>query len=191
MSTTSIAARVAITRLRSSYCILVVAHEELALDRRTSHFAANKCGVGHNNVAWEACSSVFADYKEKQLHGHDWQPFIDSLYWLTAALTTTGYGDIKPENQIEMVYACTIMVIGKMIVGYILGMVAATLANDESVRICFEQSVTVSDFCCRVSIFPYIFRCFFNNLFNLKNKSIITVFVRICGMSCTSNVVGA
>ena len=61
-------------------------------------------------------------------------------------MTSTGYGDIKPETQSEMIYGCVVMVLGKLMLGYVLGMVAATLANDESLRVWYEQNVTVSLF---------------------------------------------
>nr|XP_018667906.1 uncharacterized protein LOC100185773 [Ciona intestinalis] len=87
-------------------------------------------------------SSSVTDYKNKQIFGFNSLPWIDSIYWAVATMTSTGYGDIKPENQTEMVYACFVMVLGKLVIGYVLGMVAATLANDESLRVWYEQSVS-------------------------------------------------
>uniref|UniRef100_H2YJK2 Cyclic nucleotide-binding domain-containing protein n=1 Tax=Ciona savignyi TaxID=51511 RepID=H2YJK2_CIOSA len=87
-------------------------------------------------------SSSVTDYKKKMIFGHMGLPWVDSVYWAVATMTSTGYGDIKPENQTEMVYSCCVMVLGKLVIGYVLGMVAATLANDESLRVWYEQSVT-------------------------------------------------
>jgi hypothetical protein len=42
-----------------------------------------------------------------------------------------------------MFYPCIAMVIGKMFVGYVLGMVGATLANDESLRVWYEGNVNI------------------------------------------------
>jgi len=59
-------------------------------------------------------------------------------------MTSTGYGDIKPNTQSEMIYACFVTILGKLIIGYVLGTAAATLANDESLRDWYEQRVMVS-----------------------------------------------
>ena len=80
------------------------------------------------------------------MFGHDLLPWIDSLYWTVATMTSTGYGDIKPETKHEMIYASFVMVLGKIMIGYILGITAATLANDESLRVWYKQNVNVSFF---------------------------------------------
>ena len=59
-------------------------------------------------------------------------------------MTSTGYGDIKPQTQSEMLYASFVMVLGKIMIGYILGITAATLANDESLSVWYKQNVIVS-----------------------------------------------
>lgn len=44
-------------------------------------------------------------------------------------MTTVGYGDITPYNDIDKVLAITAMVVGILLYGYILGAVAATLTS--------------------------------------------------------------
>jgi len=70
-------------------------------------------------------------------------PYVDCLYWAVATMTSTGYGDIKPMLPSEMMYACFVALLGKILIGYMLGTVAATLANDESLRVWYEQRVMV------------------------------------------------
>ncbi|XP_076825494.1 uncharacterized protein LOC143471047 [Clavelina lepadiformis] len=91
-------------------------------------------------ISWAAASVT--DYANNNVFGHHALPYVDSLYWAVATMTSTGYGDIKPETQSEMIYGCVVMVLGKLMLGYVLGMVAATLANDESLRVWYEQNVT-------------------------------------------------
>jgi hypothetical protein len=83
------------------------------------------------------------DYLARNIRGHNALPWVDGLYWAVATMTTTGYGDISPETKGEMFYSCIAMVIGKMFVGYVLGMVGATLANDESLRVWYEGNVNI------------------------------------------------
>lgn len=97
-----------------------------------------------------------SDYATKNIYGHVLLPWVDSLYWAVATMTSTGYGDITPQTQGEMVFSCCVMVLGKLMIGYVLGMVAATLANDESLRVWYEQSVSVS--ACLYDQYPIGFR---------------------------------
>lgn len=41
--------------------------------------------------------------------------YLDSLYFIAATITTTGYGDIVPKTFWEMVVACFIVIFGKVI----------------------------------------------------------------------------
>lgn len=82
------------------------------------------------------------NYGRNRVWGYHFLPFVDSWYWAVATMTSTGYGDIKPETPTEMLYSCFVMVCGKIMIGYVLGMVAATLANDESLRVWYEQRVS-------------------------------------------------
>ena len=44
---------------------------------------------------------------------------------------------------VEMLISCFVMLLGKIALGYVLGMIAATLANDENLRVAFKQQVKV------------------------------------------------
>ncbi|GMH70216.1 hypothetical protein TL16_g05353 [Triparma laevis f. inornata] len=55
--------------------------------------------------------------------------YIASLYWAFTTMTTVGYGDILPTNDVERVYATLIMVLGATIFGYIVGSVGALAIN--------------------------------------------------------------
>ncbi|GMH86668.1 hypothetical protein TrVE_jg10705 [Triparma verrucosa] len=55
--------------------------------------------------------------------------YISSLYWAFTTMTTVGYGDILPTNDVERVYATLIMVLGATIFGYIVGSVGALAVN--------------------------------------------------------------
>ena len=55
--------------------------------------------------------------------------YIISLYWAAATTTSTGYGDITAVNTSERIVALIAMIIGLILYGYILGAIAATIAN--------------------------------------------------------------
>jgi len=39
--------------------------------------------------------------------------YVTSLYWATATITSTGYGDVPPKTIGEKIYAITTMIVGK------------------------------------------------------------------------------
>ena len=68
--------------------------------------------------------------------------YCDSLYWAVATLTSTGYGDYYATNTQEIIYATLVMIIGKLMFGFILGSIASTLANLEMQRVMFEEKLS-------------------------------------------------
>ena len=67
----------------------------------------------------------------------------NSLYWTVTTMTTVGYGDLFATNGVEMVYAIGVMVMGKLLFGFILGTVASTLSNLETRRMLFEDKLKI------------------------------------------------
>ena len=64
-----------------------------------------------------------------------------SYYWAVTTLTTVGYGDLTPTNTLEMSYSIAVMILGKLLFGFILGTVASTLANLEIERVIYEDKL--------------------------------------------------
>ncbi|TPX36422.1 hypothetical protein SeMB42_g07086 [Synchytrium endobioticum] len=67
--------------------------------------------------------------------------YVDSIYWATTTLTTTGYGDIHPDNTGERVMALIVMIIGILFFGYISGTIASSLSNMDSRRVTYRQKM--------------------------------------------------
>ncbi|HMB01277.1 MAG TPA: ion transporter [Spirochaetota bacterium] len=66
----------------------------------------------------------------------DTMPFTDksavythSIYWCITTLTTVGYGDITPQNNLERIYTMMVMILGVGIYGYVIGNISSLLAN--------------------------------------------------------------
>jgi Cyclic nucleotide-binding domain/Ion channel len=55
--------------------------------------------------------------------------YLASLYYCVSTLTSVGYGDIVPANDHERLYAIMLMLLGIGIYGFVIGTVAAILAN--------------------------------------------------------------
>ena len=62
------------------------------------------------------------------------EKLIVSLYWAVATLTSTGYGEINAISVPGMVVALVTMLIGILLFGYAVALMAATLANGDSAR---------------------------------------------------------
>lgn len=70
--------------------------------------------------------------------------YIFSLYWASATLTSVGYGDVSAHNVREMVFALVVQLIGIMLYGYCLGVIAATLTNTASFRYCIYTPLHIN-----------------------------------------------
>ena len=68
------------------------------------------------------------------------QQYIASLYWTVTTLTTTGYGDITPENNAEYVLNICIMVMGATVFGYVVANVS-TLVQVHSSTCSFLSTI--------------------------------------------------
>lgn len=56
-------------------------------------------------------------------------------------MTTTGYGDIRPDSDIERLFAGACMIIGSFLFGYVSGTIASSLSNLDSRRIAYRQKI--------------------------------------------------
>merc|ERR1712127_829219 len=51
--------------------------------------------------------------------------YLASLYWAFTTITTTGYGDITPKSESEVLYCCFAMFLGALMFGYVVGSMAS------------------------------------------------------------------
>ena len=58
--------------------------------------------------------------------------YVYSIYWALTTLTTVGYGDITPTNDLERAYTLGALLIGALLFGYLLSSVGSMIANLDS-----------------------------------------------------------
>ena len=75
-------------------------------------------------------------------------------------LTTTGYGEISATNKLEMIVSSCIMIIGKLMFGYILGNVASEISNWTKNQVEFKGKVAAVKVCFLFMVLCYIIICF-------------------------------
>ena len=83
---------------------------------------------------WLALRGVSADLDQTT-------NYLRALYWCVTTLTTVGYGDIVPSTDAEMLYAMLVMFLGVGVYGYVIGNVAALLANIDPARVRHRELV--------------------------------------------------
>ncbi|MCB1146198.1 MAG: cyclic nucleotide-binding domain-containing protein, partial [Leptospiraceae bacterium] len=60
--------------------------------------------------------------------------YLRAFYWTVTTLTTIGYGDITPQNNIEIIYTIAIMITGAGFYGFFVGNLASILANIDEAK---------------------------------------------------------
>ncbi|CAA7031783.1 unnamed protein product [Microthlaspi erraticum] len=61
--------------------------------------------------------AVYPNFKEASL----WNRYVTALYWSITTLTTTGYGDLHPENPREMLFDIFFMLFNLGLTAYLIG----------------------------------------------------------------------
>ena len=67
--------------------------------------------------------------------------YIRAIYWSVTTLTTIGYGDITPQNNLQTIYTMCIMLVGAGAYGYLVANIASILANSDIVRAQFVDKI--------------------------------------------------
>ena len=80
--------------------------------------------------------------------GKEYKPSVilwfDCLYWFVATTTSTGFGDVSGTTVVEMMYSCFVMLLGKLLIGYVLGLASVTITNNQLQFFQFEEKAKVS-----------------------------------------------
>jgi voltage-gated potassium channel len=71
--------------------------------------------------------------------------YIKGLYWCVTTLTTVGYGDITPQNNVQRIYTIFVMIAGVGFYGFVIGNVASLLSSLDVARSRFLEKTEQID----------------------------------------------
>ena len=70
--------------------------------------------------------------------------YLYSIYWALTTLTTVGYGDITPTNDLERLYALAALLVGALVFGYLLSAVGSMMSNLDNRANMVEQKLDMA-----------------------------------------------
>jgi hypothetical protein len=66
--------------------------------------------------------------KTFNLHDSGWHiKYIYCLYWAITTIVTVGYGDLTPQNYIEVLFVMVVQLIGTAVFGYMINVIGITV----------------------------------------------------------------
>lgn len=60
--------------------------------------------------------------------------YMKSLYWTVTTITTVGYGDITPQNSLQIAYTIFVEILGVGTYGYLIGKIASFLSKRDPAK---------------------------------------------------------
>ena len=88
---------------------------------------------------WIACGWI--EIRGVEAGADRWTRYLEGLYWCVTTLSTVGYGDVAPENNLQRMYAMGVMMLGVGVYGFIIGTVSTILANLDPARVNYLQKM--------------------------------------------------
>ena len=75
------------------------------------------------------------------VHANVWVQYLASVYWALMTLTTVGYGDITPQNDLERLYTLLCLLIGAIVFGFLLSTLGDLLSNVDPTAVRMEEKL--------------------------------------------------
>ena len=106
----------------------------------TSHWIACAWFIAGNTSGEDTSSWVFEQGLDAGFHrASAWDQYVASLYWALMTLTTIGYGDIRPVNELERVLAIFCMLLGSAMFAYVVGTMCSVVEGLSMTSLAFQE----------------------------------------------------
>ena len=92
-------------------------------------------------AAGETITWVIAYDEEVATNGPVNIQYLYSVYWALTTLSTVGYGDITPTNNIERSYCFFAMLVGAMMFGYMMSTIGSMVTTMDRQAAAFEEKM--------------------------------------------------
>jgi len=89
---------------------------------------------------WFACLLVWADgtclkeYQNVMEGGSIWPEYLAAVYWAMMVMTTVGFGDITPQNDMERGITMIAMIVGGMYYSYVVASMTAIVGAEDATK---------------------------------------------------------
>ena len=70
-----------------------------------------------------------------------WVQYLDAIYWALTTLTTVGYGDVVPHNNMERAYTLVVLLVGAIVFGFLLSSLGELLSNVDPTRVRIDEKM--------------------------------------------------
>ena len=70
-----------------------------------------------------------------------WVQYLEAIYWALMTLTTVGYGDIFPTNNVERLYTLLVLLVGAIVFGFLLSTLGTLLSNVDPAAVNVEEKL--------------------------------------------------
>ncbi|MFC2101045.1 cyclic nucleotide-binding domain-containing protein [Bacteroidota bacterium] len=67
--------------------------------------------------------------------------YINGLYWTITTITTVGYGDILPQNNLQKLYSMLVMIMGFGVFGLLVGTIAGTILKKDPAKTKYLENI--------------------------------------------------
>jgi len=88
------------------------------------------------SCAWIYIQSIDAEVTKDNI-----TLYVRSLYWTITTMTTIGYGDITPQNNLQTVFVIFIEIVGAGLYGFLIGNIANLIANIDIAKTHFREKM--------------------------------------------------
>lgn len=70
-----------------------------------------------------------------------WTRYLQAVYWCIQTLATVGYGDVTPQNNVQMLYTIGAMLLGVGVYAYLIGNIATLLTQIDPIRTRYREQL--------------------------------------------------